>query len=67
MIRTGLAVIAAALLFAAVAVTAQAAPIAPLPGAAAADSGQLTQVYWYHHHHHHHCWRGHYGHWHCGW
>jgi len=44
----------AALVFAAVSGTSQAAPIAPLTGVSAGDTGQVTQVWW--HHHHHHCW-----------
>jgi hypothetical protein len=55
--------VAATLIFTAVSGTSQAAPIAPLSGVTT-DSGQLTKVYW---HHHRHCWRGPYGHLHCGW
>jgi hypothetical protein len=55
--------VAATLIFAAVSGTSQAAPIAPLSGVTT-DSGQLTKVYW---HRHRHCWRGPYGHLHCGW
>jgi hypothetical protein len=62
MTRTIFAMAVAGLLFAAVSGTSQAAPIAPLSGAAN-DHGGLTQVYW---HHHRHCWVGRYGHMHCG-
>jgi hypothetical protein len=60
MIRTIFAMAVAALVFAAVSGTSQAAPIAPV--GVAADSGQLTQVYYYHHwhggwhRHWRHCW-----------
>jgi len=66
MTRTVFAIAAAAVIFAAVFGTSQAAPIAPLAGVSAADTGQLTPIYW-HHHHHRHCWRGPYGHLHCRW
>jgi hypothetical protein len=62
MTRTIFAMTAAALLFAAVSGTSQAAPIAPLPAGVANDHAGLTQVYW----HHRHCWVGRWGHWHCG-
>ncbi len=65
MTRTVFAMAAAALLFAAVAGTAQAAPIAPLTGVGSADTGSVTQVRWWHHHHHH-CWWRH-GYRHCWW
>jgi ABC-type glycerol-3-phosphate transport system substrate-binding protein len=64
MLRTAFAMVAATLIFAALSGTSQAAPIAPLSGVTASDSGQLTKVYW---HRHRHCWRGPYGHLHCGW
>jgi hypothetical protein len=64
MLRTAFAMVAATLIFAAVSGTSQAAPIAPLSGVTTSDSGQLTKVYW---HRHRHCWRGPYGHLHCGW
>ncbi len=64
MIRTVFAMAVAALVFAAVSGTSQAAPMAPLPaGVAAADHGAVTHV-WYHHRH---CWRGRWGHVHCHW
>jgi hypothetical protein len=53
----------AGLLFAAVSGTSQAAPIAPLPAAAASEQGNLTQVYW--RGYHRHCWRGWHGYIHC--
>jgi hypothetical protein len=62
MTRTIFAMAVAGLIFAAVSGTSQAAPIAPLPAGAAADHGGVTQVYW----HHRHCWRGRWGHVHCG-
>jgi hypothetical protein len=61
--RTVFAMAVAALLFAAVSGTSQAAPIAPLSGTSA-DASQLTKVYW-HHGWHRHCWRGRWGHLHC--
>jgi hypothetical protein len=64
MIRTAFAIVAAALIFAAVTGTSRAAPIAPLTGVSAAETGSLTQVRWYHHRH---CWRGRWGHLHCRW
>jgi hypothetical protein len=64
MIRTVFAMAVAAVIFAAVSGSSQAAPIAPLPGVAAADTGAVTQV-WYRHHRH--CWRGRWGHLHCAW
>jgi hypothetical protein len=64
MVKTVFAMAVAALVFAAVSGTSQAAPIAPLPGATSADSGSVTKVWW---HRHRHCWRGPYGHLHCGW
>lgn len=71
MLRTVFALVAAALMFAAVSGSSQAAPIAPLSGVAATDGGLVTQVYWHHGyygwHRHRHCWRGPYGHLHCGW
>jgi len=42
---------------------AQAAPIAPLPGAVQAETGKVTPVYYYRYHRH--CWRGRYGYVHC--
>jgi hypothetical protein len=62
---TVFAMAVAALLMAAAAATSQAAPIAPLAGATSTVQGNVTPVYWYHHHRH--CWRGRYGHLHCGW
>jgi len=64
MIRTVVATAVAALVFAAVSGTSQAAPIAPLPAGIAADAshGSVTHVWW----HHRHCWRGRWGHVHCG-
>ena len=65
MTRIVFAMAVATLVFAAVSGTSQAAPIAPLPGVAAADHGAVTQVrYW---HRHRHCWRGRWGHVHCAW
>jgi hypothetical protein len=65
MLRTVFAIVAATFVITAVSATSQAAPIAPMPSAAAsADSGQITKVWW---HRHRHCWRGPYGHLHCGW
>src|SRR5580692_9007659 len=61
--KTVFAMAVAALVFAAVSGTSQAAPIAPLQGATSADNGTVTQVRWYGHRH---CWRGPYGHLHCG-
>jgi len=75
MTQTVFAMAAAALLMSAISGTAQAAPIAPLPGAATTDQSNVTPVYWYRHHwyhhrwyrHHRHCWRGYYGRVHCRW
>jgi hypothetical protein len=56
------------LIFASVSGTSQAAPIAPLPAAAASEQGNLTQVYWrygWHRGWHRHCWRGWHGYVHC--
>ena len=65
MIKTLFAMAVAVLVFAAVSGTAQAAPMAPLPApVAASDHAQVTHVWWYHHRH---CWRGRWGHIHCGW
>ena len=61
MTRTVVAMAIAALLCVAVAETSQAAPIAPLNGVTAPDSGQVTKVWW----RHRHCWRGYYGRVHC--
>jgi hypothetical protein len=63
MLRTMFAMAVAGLVLAAVSGTSQAAPIAPLAGVTAPDSGNLTKVYW----HHRHCWIGRYGHTHCAW
>jgi hypothetical protein len=63
MLRTVFAMMVATLMVAAVTATSQAAPIAPLPSGVAADSGHVTKVWW----RHRHCWRGPYGHLHCGW
>jgi hypothetical protein len=65
MLKTVFAMAVAALVFAAVSGTSQAVPIAPLQGATSADTGTVTQVRWYGHRRH--CWRGPYGHLHCGW
>jgi hypothetical protein len=55
----------AAVMFAAVSGTSQAAPIAPLPPTAVdAGHGNVTHVWW---HRHRRCWRGHWGHLHCAW
>jgi hypothetical protein len=62
MIRTAFALAVVALLMTAVSGTSQAAPIAPVAGASAAQSGSVTKVWW---HGHRHCWRGRYGHLHC--
>jgi hypothetical protein len=62
MLRTMFAMTVAGLLLAAVSGTSQAAPIAPLPAAAASEQGNLTQVYW---RYHRHCWRGWHGYIHC--
>jgi hypothetical protein len=62
MLRTVFALAVATLVLVAVSGTSQAAPIAPLSGVTT-DSGQVTKV-WYRHRH---CWRGPYGHLHCGW
>ena len=78
MLRTMFAMAVAGLLFAAVSGTSQAAPIAPLPASVTSETGGLTQVYWRHYGHHYghayghryghrHCWRGRWGHVHCGW
>jgi hypothetical protein len=75
MTRTVFAMAVAAILTMAVSGAPQAAPIAPLSGAAMADQNNVTPVYWYHHRwyhhhwyrHHRHCWRGRYGHLHCRW
>jgi ABC-type glycerol-3-phosphate transport system substrate-binding protein len=59
MIRTVFAMAVAALVFAAVAGTSQAAPIAPLSGATSTDAGNVTPVYYYHPYYHRHwrrCW-----------
>ncbi len=64
MIRTAFAMAVAALVFVAVSGTSQAAPIAPLPGAASTDAGGVTPVYYYYHPYYHpyyhrhwrHCW-----------
>jgi hypothetical protein len=61
MIRTIFAMAVAALFFAAVSGTSQAAPIAPLPAGVASDSAGLTPVYWHYHYHYHYGWR------HCWW
>ena len=66
MTRIVFAMAVATLVFAAVSGSSQAAPIAPLAGVTAADTGIVTQVWW-HHHHHRHCWRGRHGYLHCGW
>jgi len=55
--RTVFAMAVAALLFAAVSGTSQAAPIAPLSGTSA-DASQSTKVYW--HHGWHRGWHRHY-------
>ncbi len=75
MTRTVFAIVVAALLTLAVSGESQAAPIAPLSSAVAADQNNVTPVYWYHHRwyhhrwyrHHRHCWRGYYGRVHCRW
>ena len=70
MIRTIFAMAVAGLIFAAVPGTSQAMPIAPLPAGVTSETGGLTQVYWRHygyHYGHRHCWRGRWGHVHCGW
>jgi hypothetical protein len=81
MTRMIFAMAVAGLLFAAVSGTSQAAPIAPLPEGVTSETGGLTQVYWRHYghayghrhygyaygHRHRHCWRGRWGHVHCGW
>ena len=53
--------ITAAAISAAVSGIAQAAPIAPLPAAVTADTGNLTPVYYYGHHYRYHS-RYHYYH-----
>ena len=45
MIRTVFAMAVAALVFAAVSGTSQAAPIAPLPSVTSTDAGSVTPVY----------------------
>lgn len=67
MIKMFYAMAIAGLVLAAVAVTSEAAPIAPLGAATSAHNGQAIPVYYYYHHHHRHCWRGRYGHLHCRW
>ena len=67
MTRTVFAMVVAGLLMSAVSGTSQAAPIAPISGAATADQSNVTPVYWYHHRYHRHCWRGYYGRLHCRW
>ncbi|MGC1780860.1 MAG: hypothetical protein WBB34_23230 [Xanthobacteraceae bacterium] len=62
MLRTVFAMAVAAVCFAAVPGTSQAAPIAPLSATTASGQGNLTQVYW--HRGWHGGWRG--G-WHRGW
>jgi hypothetical protein len=63
MLRTVFAMAVAALVFAAVSGTSQAAPIAPLSsGVSSTDTGNLTQVRWWRHRH---CWVGRYGRVHC--
>jgi hypothetical protein len=64
--RTVIFIVAAAI-SAAVSGNAQAAPIAPLPATVAADTGNLTPVYYYGHHyryhsHYHYYHRHHYHH-----
>ena len=51
MIRTMFAMAVAALVFAAVSGTSQAAPIAPLPGAVSTDAGGVTPVYYHRYYH----------------
>jgi hypothetical protein len=66
MIRTVFALAVAALVFAAVSGTSQAAPIAPLAGITSSDTGSVTQVYWHRGWGwHRHCWRGRWGRLHC--
>jgi hypothetical protein len=68
MTRTFFAMAVAGLIFASLSGTSQAAPIAPLPAAAASEQGNLTQVYWrygWHRGWHRHCWRGWHGYVHC--
>ena len=74
MTRTVFVMAVVAPLMAVVSGASQAAPIAPLSGAVAADQSNVTPVYWYHHRYHHRwyrhhrrCWRGYYGHVHCRW
>ena len=69
MTRTAFAIVAAALIFAAVTGTSQAAPIAPLTGVSAAEAGSVTQVKTekWQYHHRQNCWRGRWGHLHCRW
>jgi hypothetical protein len=75
MTRTVFAVTVAAMLMLVLSGASQAAPIAPLSGAVAADQSNVTPVYWYHRHwyrhgwyrHHRHCWRGRWGRVHCRW
>jgi hypothetical protein len=64
MIRTVFAMAVAALVFAAVSGTSQAAPIAPLAGITSSDTGSVTKVWW-HRGWHRHCWRGRWGRLHC--
>jgi hypothetical protein len=59
MTRTVFALAIAAIVFAVVSQTTQAAPIAPLPGASAASTGHVEQVRY--------CWRGRWGRLHCRW
>jgi hypothetical protein len=63
MTRTIFAMAVAGLIFAAVPGTSQAAPIAPIAGVTATDTGHLTQVRWWGWRHH--CWRGWRGYLHC--
>jgi len=68
MIRIAFAIAVAFLTSAAISGTSQAAPIAPLSGVTAANTGNVVQVYWHHRYwHHRHCWRGRRGRLHCGW
>jgi ABC-type glycerol-3-phosphate transport system substrate-binding protein len=57
MTRTVFAMAVAALLFAAVSGTSQAAPIAPLTGVTSGDTGSVTPVYYYHRGYYHRHWR----------
>jgi hypothetical protein len=62
MLRTVFAMAVAAVLFAAVSGTSQAAPMAPLSAGATSGQNDLTQVYWHRgwhggwHRHWRHCW-----------